>query len=86
MKCQKCKVREGTETYVDDMMSFVHGWSQQWCNYCVITTQLAYAREQAERIPILEKELKLELLKIELEEKRLSGGMADTKDSKSFEA
>jgi hypothetical protein len=69
MLCQKCKKREATETYVDDMMSYIHGLSYQWCNYCVISTQLAYARAQAERIPILEKELKLELLKMELEEK-----------------
>ena len=69
MLCQKCKKREATETYVDDMMSFIHGWTYQWCNYCVLTTQLAHAREQALRIPILENELKLELLKMELEEK-----------------
>ena len=69
MLCEKCKKREATETYVDSILSYVHGMSHQWCNYCVITTQLAYAREQSKRIPILEKELKLELLKMELEEK-----------------
>jgi hypothetical protein len=71
MLCQKCNKREATETYIDDMMSFIHGISYQWCNYCVLITQLAYVREQVLRIPILEQELKLELLKIELEKKAL---------------
>ena len=71
MICQKCGKREATETFIDDMMSFIHGISYQWCNYCVLTTQLAYAREQVKRIPILEAELKLELLEMELKEKAL---------------
>ena len=64
-KCEKCGKREATQTWSQDEMSFIHGMSQQWCEYCVIKTQLAYAREQAKRIPNLEKELKIELLKLE---------------------
>jgi len=51
-------------------MSFIHGMSQQWCKYCVIKEQLDFARKQAERVPQLEEELKRELLKTELEQKK----------------
>ena len=68
MICQNCNKREATQTYTDDMMSFIHGMSAQWCMYCVLTTQLAFARKQADRIPIIENDLKIELELIRLEE------------------
>jgi hypothetical protein len=69
MLCQKCGQREATETWTNDLMSFVHGMSQEWCNYCCIKEQLDFAREQAMRIPQLEELLKRELLKMEQDEK-----------------
>ena len=62
MKCEKCGKREATQTFAQDEMSFIHGMSSQWCEYCVVKTQLENAREQAKRIPMLENKLKLILL------------------------
>lgn len=65
MKCQNCGKREATQTFAQDEMSFIHGMTSQWCDYCVVKTQLDNAREQAKRIPILEQKLKLILFKME---------------------
>ena len=54
MKCMKCKKREATKTFVSGgIMGLVHGMYEQWCEICVVETQLKFAREQAELIPFL---------------------------------
>lgn len=54
MTCQKCGIGEGTQTWCESgAIGYVHGLSQQWCDRCVLTTQLAYARERAAAIPEL---------------------------------
>jgi hypothetical protein len=58
MLCQSCELREATQSFAQDEMSFIHGMSQQWCDHCVISTQLDFARKSAERIPELEEALR----------------------------
>ena len=62
MICEKCGKREATQTFSQDEMSFIHGMYQQWCEYCVVKTQLEFAKEQQDRIPgLLNKLLNLEM-------------------------
>jgi len=58
MLCQNCGLREATQTFAQDEMSFIHGMSSQWCDHCVISTQLDHARRAAARIPELEEALR----------------------------
>lgn len=39
------------------VMGFVHGMYSRWCKICCLEAQLGYAKEIAEQIPSLEKEL-----------------------------
>jgi hypothetical protein len=53
MKCEKCGIREATQIWSTDEMSFIHGISLMWCEYCVVKSQLEYAEKQRDRIPEL---------------------------------
>lgn len=56
--CQKCEKREATENWsAGGVMDYIHGFSQKWCKPCVLEEQLKFCREQAARIPGLEREL-----------------------------
>jgi hypothetical protein len=55
--CQKCKKRQATLYWTDNTLSFIHGFSEEWCNICAVTEQLRYANELAAKIPMLESEL-----------------------------
>ena len=56
MICPQCKQRPGTEIWAGEggSLAYVHGAYTYWCKSCVLTAQLAYARERAADIPRLE--------------------------------
>ena len=60
MTCQRCGEHEATKTWAAGLFEFAHGLSQQWCTRCVLTAQLAHARESAAQVPALELALKAE--------------------------
>lgn len=62
--CAKCNEREGTLRFIEDpgnvSMAISHfpnsiPW---WCKLCAVRAKLAYATQEASRIPELEQELK----------------------------
>ena len=57
--CEKCKKHTASHIWVGDggAMAFVHGQYEEWCECCIIKTQLASFRLHAKQIPILEKKL-----------------------------
>lgn len=70
--CANCKKRVATQNWVGEggVFSFVHGLYQEWCEICCITEQLKYAKQQAEKIPELEKKLE-ELTALEIGSKKI---------------
>ena len=56
--CDNCHKHEATVEWVGDggILDHMHGFYKMWCERCTIKAQLKYAREQAARIPELEKE------------------------------
>jgi hypothetical protein len=71
MVCQNCNCREATENWVGEGgdLAYVHGMFYKWCKICCVEAQLKHARERAESIPVLEKELN-DLLSEELKNER----------------
>lgn len=55
--CENCGERPGTRVFAADGTAFAHGWTQLWCDRCVIEKQIAHAEAQAARLPELEDEL-----------------------------
>ena len=55
--CENCGKREATQTWVGEggVMDLVRGGGSNWCEICCVCAQLKYAKEQAKRIPELEK-------------------------------
>jgi hypothetical protein len=59
-KCDHCKKHKATVIWLGSggMLEYTHGMCEYICICCSLKAQLKYAKEQAERIPELEKELK----------------------------
>lgn len=59
LACAHCHERKGTVSYYGDTtaMGWIHSHPALWCEYCVVTEQLAYARTRAAEIPGLEQRL-----------------------------
>lgn len=56
--CQNCGRKVPTKAFAEGgVMAMVHGLSVQWCQVCILTRQLEFARERAAAIPELEKML-----------------------------
>jgi ABC-type polar amino acid transport system ATPase subunit len=57
--CDNCHQRKATDKWVGEggVLELVHGLAQDWCEFCVVTRQLEYARRYAARVPILEQRL-----------------------------
>ena len=57
--CANCGQRPATQFWVGEggMLAYTHGHYQSWCEPCVLQAQLDYARERAEAIPDLERQL-----------------------------
>lgn len=56
--CQKCGEREATQIWCDSgVFGWAHGMGQNWCEICVLETQLEHAKERAAAIPEMEKKL-----------------------------
>lgn len=65
--CENCHEREGWSTWIGDgsVLDLVHGFGAWWCELCIVTAQLKYARERASEIPTLE--ARLAELQVEIE-------------------
>lgn len=59
--CGNCQQRPATKIWTGDggSLAYIHGFYSRWCEQCVLEAQLVYARQQAERIPELERQLAL---------------------------
>lgn len=59
MLCQNCNKREETENWVGDggTLAFIRGYTEKWCKICCLEAQLKHAKERADAIPHIEKEL-----------------------------
>ncbi len=57
--CTNCKKRKASVNWVGkgSAMDFIHGDYQRWCLHCATKVQLANAKKQARKIPILERRL-----------------------------
>lgn len=60
MLCQKCQQRPATKVWLSEggALALVHGMGQDWCEQCVLSEQIAYAKAAADRLPDLETRLK----------------------------
>jgi len=58
--CDYCRKHKATTIWLGTggMLEYTHGMYTYICKCCSLAKQLIYAKEQAERIPELEKELK----------------------------
>jgi hypothetical protein len=58
-ECANCHKRPATQFWTGEggSLAFSHGMYQSWCLPCVLRAQLEYAKERAEAIPELEREL-----------------------------
>jgi hypothetical protein len=58
-ECWRCGAVGPTITWVGEsgVVGFIHGMSEQYCERCVVTLQLDYARDLAVKIPALETRL-----------------------------
>lgn len=54
--CANCGERPGTETW-GDVLAVMHGWTQKWCEVCVLEKQVEHDRERAAELPELERRL-----------------------------
>lgn len=54
--CQNCKQRPATHNWIGDggALALSHGFASRWCEFCVVTAQLAHARTVVDSIPALE--------------------------------
>ena len=57
MICQRCGLREGTMALQDEIR-WAHGFVENWCEHCIVTVQLAHARQRTAETPRLEARLK----------------------------
>ncbi len=57
--CPHCGKRPGTHDFAQDVTAFAHGWSEKWCEICVLEVQIEYARQAAGRLSDLESRLRL---------------------------
>ena len=57
--CANCGKREATQNWVGEggALAWSHGMTQRWCEICCLYEQIKFAKEQAKRIPELEKKL-----------------------------
>lgn len=57
--CQRCRKRPSTTNWVGEggWLAQTHGFSQLWCDVCVLAEQLKYARKLARKIPSIERKL-----------------------------
>lgn len=82
--CENCGEREGKWHWLgesDGSLAISHGWVQNypwWCEVCCLKGKIAYAVEQAAKIPEYEKEL-AEILDAEVQ-KTSSSNRSDTVD------
>jgi hypothetical protein len=59
--CQQCGERTATVVWAPDgTMGAIHGGYQYWCNRCALREQVAHARECANKLPGLERQLREE--------------------------
>ena len=60
VECQNCHKRPGTLSWVGEggSLAMVHGMSVLWCEFCVLSAQIKYAKDLAKGIPELEKKLR----------------------------
>jgi hypothetical protein len=58
-ECVNCHQRPATQFWVGEggALAYVRGHYESWCEPCVLQAQLDYAKERAEAIPGLEREL-----------------------------
>lgn len=55
--CQKCLWRPATELFAEGDLELSHSWFYFYCERCVVTSQIAYAKEIASRLPKLKRKL-----------------------------
>lgn len=55
--CQRCRQRPSAVAWGDPLAQ-AHGFYQWWCEVCALSEQLKHAREQAKRIPDLQRRLR----------------------------
>lgn len=57
--CDNCKKNEGTIQWVGEgsVLDAVHGFYVMWCEICCLEAQIKHAKERADEIPNMEKEL-----------------------------
>lgn len=58
-ECVNCHQRPATMFWIGEegLLAFSHGYHESWCELCVLRAQLDCAKERAEAIPELEREL-----------------------------
>jgi len=71
MKCNNCNRERPTKTWVGEgsALDYIHGFHTQWCQVCIVETQIKYAEERRDALPELYKELqdaKVEAIKHDL--------------------
>jgi len=59
MTCDNCDKDRPTRMWLgsEGVMLMVHGGGAQWCEVCILTARLEHARERADAIPDLERDL-----------------------------
>lgn len=57
--CQNCHQRLATEYWVGDggTLAFARGYYQFWCKRCALSVELSHAKERAQAVSDLEREL-----------------------------
>ena len=57
--CASCNKHQGTDKWVGtgNMLSFVHGDYQIWCECCMVKAQIEHAEERANDLENLRKKL-----------------------------
>jgi hypothetical protein len=58
--CESCGQRDATIAWIGEgsSLDYVHGDFERWCELCVVTAQLDYAKAIVTKIPKLKAKLK----------------------------
>ena len=57
-RCDNCHERDALVIWSEGAIAYVHGQKAYWCEACVLTEQIPYAREAAARLKEMEERLK----------------------------
>ena len=59
-KCEVCKRHKATELFSENMLSYIHGQTEELCLCCLVKRQEGYVDQCKENLKILQKRLKEE--------------------------